>query len=101
MDDETSIKHEAEGSSARDPVEEKPTELSDAAVTSAQSSGPSVAINEASRLKELQADVRDQDDLERDIARQASSMAPHAIHFWTHHLLTVRAGRQAAPGTGR
>ncbi|RAH50952.1 DNA-dependent ATPase RAD26 [Aspergillus brunneoviolaceus CBS 621.78] len=74
MDDETSIKHEAEGSSARDPVEEKPTEPSDAAVTPVQSSEPSVAINEASRLKELQADVRDQDDLERDIARQADKL---------------------------
>lgn len=37
-----------------------------------QSSGLNAALPEAesSRLRELQADVRDQDDLERDIGRQ-------------------------------
>lgn len=29
-----------------------------------------VAIDESSRLRELEADIRDQDDLERDIGRQ-------------------------------
>jgi DNA excision repair protein ERCC-6 len=29
-----------------------------------------VTIDESSRLRELQADIRDQDDLERDIGRQ-------------------------------
>lgn len=31
-------------------------------------------IDEASRLEELQADVRNQDDLERDITRQADQL---------------------------
>lgn len=33
---------------------------------------PATGTDETSRLRELQADVRDQDDLERDISRQVS-----------------------------
>ena len=36
----------------------------------APSQNTEVALDESSRLRELQADVRDQDDLERDIGRQ-------------------------------
>lgn len=39
-----------------------------------------VAMDEASRLEELQADVRNQDDLERDITRQVSPTVPVASH---------------------
>lgn len=35
---------------------------------------PGAAMDEASRLEELQADVRNQDDLERDITRQADRL---------------------------
>lgn len=35
-----------------------------------------VASEESSRLRELEADIRDQDDLERDIGRQV-----HSSHF--------------------
>lgn len=42
---------------------------SEAAEPSADESIPA-ATDEASRLRELQADVRDQDDLERDISYQ-------------------------------
>ncbi|THC99223.1 hypothetical protein EYZ11_001311 [Aspergillus tanneri] len=37
-------------------------------------SDPLVSADETSRLRELQADVRDQDDLERDISRQADKL---------------------------
>ncbi|KKK12890.1 hypothetical protein ARAM_005463 [Aspergillus rambellii] len=36
--------------------------------------GPSEAPDEVSRLRELHADIRDQDDLERDITRQADKL---------------------------
>jgi DNA excision repair protein ERCC-6 len=39
-------------------------------VTSKQQEDPSAVTDEISRLRELQADIRDQDDLERDISRQ-------------------------------
>ena len=37
---------------------------------STPNTAPLSGVDEASRLRELQADVRDQDDLERDISRQ-------------------------------
>lgn len=36
----------------------------------------SAAMDESTRLRELQADVRNQDDLERDITRQVRSPGP-------------------------
>lgn len=37
---------------------------------SKQQEDPSAVTDEVTRLRELQADIRDQDDLERDISRQ-------------------------------
>lgn len=44
--------------------------LAKSETSSAPNPAPSSGVDEASRLRELQADVRDQDDLERDITRQ-------------------------------
>ncbi|RAL11995.1 DNA-dependent ATPase RAD26 [Aspergillus homomorphus CBS 101889] len=74
MDDETNVKPEADSLDATEPVKHEPTESPSLDVSAAQNPAPSMATNEASRLKELQADVRDQDDLERDIARQADRL---------------------------
>jgi DNA excision repair protein ERCC-6 len=49
--------------------------VSDELASMQESSG---AADEASRLKELQADVRDQDALERDITRQVYLTPPRA-----------------------
>lgn len=38
------------------------------------------AATEASRLQELHADVRDQDDLERDITRKVSFVLHYILH---------------------
>lgn len=51
---------------------------------------------EASRLQELNADVRDQDDLERDITRKVN-VTPHLIV----QTLTFLPGRQGARGESR
>ena len=41
-----------------------------------------VAIDESSRLRELEADIRDQDDLERDIGRQVDlSRLPWQLRY--------------------
>ncbi|PYH49874.1 DNA-dependent ATPase RAD26 [Aspergillus saccharolyticus JOP 1030-1] len=75
MDDDTSMKQETEeGHEGGESVKQEFTELSEPDALPAQVSKPSVATNEASRLKDLQADIRDQDDLERDIARQADKL---------------------------
>ncbi|KAK1142268.1 DNA repair protein rhp26 [Aspergillus melleus] len=42
--------------------------------TSTPNTAPLSGVDEASRLRALQADVRDQDDLERDISRQADKL---------------------------
>lgn len=41
---------------------------------SKQQEDPSAVTDEVSRLRELQADIRDQDDLERDISRQVPGL---------------------------
>lgn len=54
--------------------------------------------DETSRLRELQAHVRDQDDLERDIGRQVrTTWIAVSMRQW----LTPILGRQAAHGAGR
>lgn len=54
----------------------------DAVITScpvkAEPDGSVPGTDEASRLRELQADIRDQDDLERDISRQVHTL--HKLH---------------------
>lgn len=60
-------------------IKDKQAMLSDAVsstipVHSDQASA--ISTDETSRLRELQADVRDQDDLERDISRQVSVTMP-------------------------
>lgn len=39
------------------------------------------AMDESSRLRELHADVRNQDDLERDITRQVSLSTTHGLRI--------------------
>lgn len=74
---------------------------------SAEGSGPYRATNrdptihqdEASRLlRELQTDIRDQDDLERDIERQVSNQG---ATVGSSMRLNGMVGRPAAHGAGR
>lgn len=59
--------------------------------------GHSANADEASRLRELQADVRDQDDLERDISRQVHFTGQFSNEL---RMLTTMLGRQVAHGAG-
>lgn len=59
--------------------------------------GHSANADEASRLRELQADVRDQDDLERDISRQVRFTGQFSNE---PRMLTTMLGRQVAHGAG-
>lgn len=59
-----------EGSSTTPPANEPASNV--------DNSGPA---DEASRLKELQADIRDQDTLERDITRQVPLVQPRSNYL--------------------
>lgn len=74
-----SVKNEGDGSAEVEVVETpQRTDGSDASntaevatsATPKQREDPSGVTDEVSRLRELHADIRDQDDLERDISRQ-------------------------------
>jgi DNA excision repair protein ERCC-6 len=54
------------------PKGEQPTYSSpvSSATPAIEGQAPAAGADETSRLRELQADIRDQDDLERDITRQ-------------------------------
>lgn len=56
--------------------------------------------DEASRLQELNADVRNQDDLERDITRQVYITSRHQIPFSSQSAYFPK-GRQDSSGKGR
>jgi hypothetical protein len=59
---------------------------------------PAIHQDEASRLlRELQTDIRDQDDLERDIERQVSNQGTMVGSI----RLNGMVGRPAAHGAGR
>lgn len=56
--------------------------------------------DEASRLQELNADVRNQDDLERDITRQVLLTAGYQMTF-SSSIAYFSKGRQDSSGKGR
>jgi DNA excision repair protein ERCC-6 len=62
--------------------------------TPKQREDPSAVTDEVSRLRELQADICDQDDLERDISRQVQ---PKSLRYEVLSSLTL-PGRQIAHG---
>ena len=78
---------EQQATSASDPPESE----------AALNQGHSAIADEASRLRELQADVRDQDDLERDISRQVHFTGQFSNEL---RMLTTMLGRQIAHGAG-
>lgn len=57
-------------------------------------------VDEASRLQELNADVRNQDDLERDITRQVSLTLTDQMPFSSPGAYFSK-GRQDSSGKGR
>ncbi|GKZ83939.1 hypothetical protein AnigIFM56816_009255 [Aspergillus niger] len=57
-----------------EPEQQAKSTLDPAESEASLNQGHSANADEASRLRELQADVRDQDDLERDISRQADRL---------------------------
>ncbi|GFF36190.1 DNA repair protein rhp26 [Aspergillus lentulus] len=78
-----SVKNEGDGSAEIEVVEApqrteglNPSNTAEMATApdSKQQEDPSAVTDEVSRLRELQADIRDQDDLERDISRQADRL---------------------------